>query len=51
MTQTNPPHGSDHDEKPQAMLFDGWGFVPIPETEALIPRAEAQPDLPEKAAA
>lgn len=51
MAQPNPPHGSDQDEKPRAMLFDGWGFVPMPEAEPLIARSEARPDLPEKATA
>lgn len=51
MAQPNPSHGSNEDEKPRAMLFDGWDFVPIPEAEPLIAQPEAQSDLPQKALA
>ncbi len=50
MAQTPFQDGSDQDEKPRAMLFDGWDFVPMPEAEPLLTPTEAQADLAEAAA-
>ena len=51
MAQTPLQPGSEQDEKPRAMLFDGWDFVPIPEAEPLQAPAEAQAELAETALA
>lgn len=51
MAQTPPPHSFDQEEKPRAMLFDGWDFVPLPEAEPSVAPAETQPDLPQQALA
>lgn len=29
------PNGADQDATPEALLYDGWGFVPLSETDAV----------------
>lgn len=42
MAQTTLPSDIELDEQPQAMLFDGWGFVPLPEAAPIAPGPEAE---------
>ena len=37
MGPTTHPIDTEADETPRAVLFDGWGFVPLTETEAAVP--------------
>lgn len=46
MAQTNPTDAEVLDEKPQAMLFDGWGYVPLPERDLRAPPPKAEPKVP-----
>lgn len=49
MAQTDFPESVDLEEKPRAMLFDGWGFVPLPEHDAPVAPTQAEADSANKA--
>jgi hypothetical protein len=41
MGPTTLPADTEAEEAPKAMLYDGWGFVPLADTDAAVqPEAE-----------